>query len=68
MEDSSINKSRIMCPHGRRKTICKECGGKGICTHGCDKYFCKECGGKGICPHVIVQIIFVYHFELQYLY
>ncbi len=37
--------------HGRRKQICKECGGKSLCSHGRRKYICKDCGGKGICVH-----------------
>ena len=41
-----------LCPHGRVKWWCKECGGTaGICTHGRRKYYCKECGGAGVCLH-----------------
>ena len=39
------------CPHGRRKHMCKECGGASICPHGQQKYACNECGGASICPH-----------------
>ena len=39
------------CPHGRRKSQCKECGGSQICPHGRRKNLCKECGGSGLCPH-----------------
>ena len=39
------------CEHGKRKSICKDCGGKDICEHGKIKYRCKDCGGKGICEH-----------------
>ena len=39
------------CPHGRRRNLCKECGGGGICPHGRRRYQCKKCGGAGICPH-----------------
>ena len=31
------------CPHGRRRTLCKECGGGSICEHGRVRYQCKEC-------------------------
>ena len=39
------------CPHGRRRTHCKECGGASICEHGRQRPKCKECGGSGICEH-----------------
>jgi len=39
------------CEHGKRKTICKECGGGSICEHGKQKSVCKECGGGSICEH-----------------
>ena len=39
------------CPHGRQRSRCKECGGKGICEHGRQHSQCKDCGGKGICEH-----------------
>ena len=39
------------CPHGRRLSRCKECGGEGICEHGRERRRCKECGGAGICVH-----------------
>ena len=39
------------CPHGRRRSRCKECGGSGICEHGCVRSSCKECGGGAICEH-----------------
>uniref|UniRef100_A0A0G4HPK9 CBM20 domain-containing protein n=1 Tax=Chromera velia CCMP2878 TaxID=1169474 RepID=A0A0G4HPK9_9ALVE len=41
----------ILCPHGRVRSACKECGGKSICEHGRERSRCKECGGKGICEH-----------------
>ena len=48
-----INKQNIItkCPHGKRKSRCKECGGSEYCEHGKNKYNCKECGGSGICEH-----------------
>ena len=39
------------CPHGRRRSQCKECGGSGICKHGRERTRCKECGGGSICEH-----------------
>ena len=39
------------CPHGRRRTRCKECGGVAICEHGRRRSRCKECGGSEICEH-----------------
>ena len=39
------------CPHGRQRSKCKECGGKGICEHGRVRCKCKECGGASICEH-----------------
>ena len=39
------------CPHGRKRYICKECGGGGLCEHGRRRSKCKECGGSGLCEH-----------------
>ena len=39
------------CPHGRRRSVCKECGGASICVHGRRHSRCKECGGSGLCEH-----------------
>ena len=39
------------CPHGRRRSQCKECGGGSICEHGRERSKCKECGGSQICEH-----------------
>jgi hypothetical protein len=39
------------CPHGRRRSQCKECGGSQICEHGRERPYCKECGGSQICEH-----------------
>uniref|UniRef100_A0A0G4HVN3 CBM20 domain-containing protein n=1 Tax=Chromera velia CCMP2878 TaxID=1169474 RepID=A0A0G4HVN3_9ALVE len=41
----------ILCPHGRVRSKCKECGGKSICEHGRQRCRCKECGGKSFCGH-----------------
>ena len=40
-----------MCSHGRRWTICKDCGGGSLCIHKKQKHLCKECGGKSRCSH-----------------
>jgi len=39
------------CPHGKRRRVCKECGGSQICEHGRQRPTCKECGGPQICEH-----------------
>ena len=39
------------CPHGRRRSRCKECGGSSLCEHGRQRSQCKECGGSSICEH-----------------
>ena len=31
------------CPHGKRRSRCKECGGGSICEHGRRRSQCKEC-------------------------
>ena len=32
-----------LCPHQRRRSACKECGGASICLHQRIKSRCKEC-------------------------
>ena len=44
-------KKRNNCPHGRRKSQCKECGGSEICEHNRIRSYCKECGGSQFCEH-----------------
>ena len=39
------------CPHGRWRSMCKECGGPSFCEHGRQRSRCKECGGSEICEH-----------------
>ena len=39
------------CPHGKWRSVCKECGGGSICEHGRIRSRCKECGGSQICEH-----------------
>ena len=41
----------LLCEHGRRRSVCKECGGSQICEHGRVRSKCKECGGASICEH-----------------
>ena len=32
-----------ICPHGKRRTRCRDCGGGSICTHGKRRDMCCEC-------------------------
>ena len=48
---SARKKPRSLCPHQRKRSACKECGGAGICPHQRRRGRCKECGGAGICQH-----------------
>ena len=41
------------CPHNKKKSKCKDCGGIGICIHNRLKNTCKYCGGSDICIHNI---------------
>ena len=38
---------RARAKHGRRRTLCKDCGGGGLCEHGRVRSRCKDCGGGG---------------------
>ena len=38
-------------PHGRRKTICIECGGVSICVHERQRAQCIDCEGSAFCIH-----------------
>ena len=53
LEDSggTSRSERSKCPHGRVKSQCQECGGRGICPHNRQKSRCKECGGSSLCEH-----------------
>jgi hypothetical protein len=42
---------RRACPHGRRKTQCRDCGGTAFCAHGRRKTQCRSCGGSEFCSH-----------------
>ncbi len=46
------NGKKLLCEHGKGKSICKECGdGNDMCKHARRKYRCLECDGSGICEH-----------------
>ena len=40
-----------VCPHGRRRSQCRECGGGSMCPHGRQRSVCRDCGGGSICEH-----------------
>ena len=40
-----------ICLHQKRRSQCKDCGGRSICQHGRLKSQCKDCGGSSICQH-----------------
>ena len=48
---SMWNGQRYVCPHGRKRSVCKDCGGSQICDHGRVRNKCKDCGGSQICDH-----------------
>ena len=39
------------CDHKCRRSLCKDCGGRGICPHNRRWSMCQWCGGRGLCPH-----------------
>jgi hypothetical protein len=41
------------CPHGKRKSRCKDCGGNAICDHKILRIDCRNCGGTRVskCHH-----------------
>ena len=41
--------STCACPHGRKRSQCKLCGGGGLCQHGNQKSRCLPCC-TGLCP------------------
>ena len=43
--------SKYNCIHGKRKELCKDCGGSQICEHGINKVRCRPCKGSQICEH-----------------
>lgn len=44
-----------VCPHGKRRDKCRQCGGNSFCTHGKRKAMCKSCGGSGLCWHGVAK-------------
>ena len=40
-----------LCQHGKRREICRRCGGSSICEHGKRRACCRECGGSSLCQH-----------------
>jgi hypothetical protein len=41
----------LKCPHGKRKSNCRDCGGSSICEHNKNKYICRDCGASIFCAH-----------------
>ena len=41
---SSPEPSAMPCPHGKRRSRCKDCGGSGLCEHWRERTRCKDCG------------------------
>ena len=39
------------CCHKCRRSLCKDCDGRGLCPHNRQRSQCKECGGCGLCFH-----------------
>ena len=39
------------CEHGKRKELCRDCGGLSICIHSKQRAHCKECDGSAFCSH-----------------
>ena len=56
-EDNEKSKKESKCEHGKRRRICKDCGGSGICEHGKRRSICKECGGGSICEHGSIRSV-----------
>lgn len=42
-----VKKNRVVCPHGRQKSRCRDCGGVAFCTHGRIRYDCRDCSMEG---------------------
>lgn len=42
---------RKKCLHGKRKDLCRDCGGASLCLHNRQKHICHECGGASLCEH-----------------
>ena len=46
-----IIRNQRKCLHGKRKNLCKYCGGDYLCVHGRNKYQCTLCLGVKVCVH-----------------
>ena len=42
LKDSEQSIHSGSCPHGQKKSHCKECSSSGMCLHSQQKQFCKE--------------------------
>jgi hypothetical protein len=47
----TVKMKQAKCPHHRRRSDCKQCGGASICEHNRRRSVCKQCGGANICEH-----------------
>lgn len=45
------DKKKPKCPHGKRKSECKDCKGGSVCCHDRIKSTCKDCKGSSFCEH-----------------
>jgi len=50
-KQAASNPKHRLCPHQRRRSSCKDCGGSSICPHKRRRSQCKDCGGGSICQH-----------------
>ena len=48
---SKAERERCKCPHGRQRSVCKDCGGTGICEHGRQRWDCQLCSPDKFCEH-----------------
>jgi hypothetical protein len=39
------------CVHGKRRGICRDCGGGSFCKHNRQRQTCKPCRGGSVCEH-----------------
>ena len=54
MENIKIEKKKYVrpkCIHGKRKSVCVDCGGGYICPHLKEKSKCRECSPHNYCEH-----------------
>jgi len=42
---------KILCQHGKSRSLCTNCGGERPCPHGKRRIYCRLCGGTGFCYH-----------------